>query len=407
MADSHAADVQAELQQYLNSKNINSLFIQIVESLLIEKPGNPIAFIIEYLAKQYPDQAKEAMGIGGGASEAAPAVAAAPAAAEASADPNAGSDSEDDEDDMGDMPDIAPVIKPKTRRTSVSAESMDPNKLKAQMSQVTSIEKEPAVAAKLLEIVGKSPLLRTLDNEQKDMIVKAFSGPMVKPPGEDVITQGDIGDTFYLLEEGEVDVHVSKGGADPIKVHTYTPGDAFGELAIMYNAPRAATCRAQTEAKLWVLDRVSFKVIVVAAAMQKREMYIGFLKGVPILGSVTEMEIMTLADSLAEETYTDGSVICKQGDAGDFFYIIKSGAAVCSQTDAEGVDKEVAKLTEGMYFGEIALLTSKPRQATVTASGDLVVLAIDRATFTRVMGPLDDIMKRNMEDYNKYAAQAI
>ncbi len=42
MADNHAADVQAELQSYLNSKNINSLFIQIVESLLIEKPANPI-----------------------------------------------------------------------------------------------------------------------------------------------------------------------------------------------------------------------------------------------------------------------------------------------------------------------------------------------------------------------------
>ena len=52
--------MQAELQQYLNSKNINSLFIQIVESLLIEKPANPIAFIIEYLHKQYPDQARPA-----------------------------------------------------------------------------------------------------------------------------------------------------------------------------------------------------------------------------------------------------------------------------------------------------------------------------------------------------------
>jgi len=60
MTDSHAADVQAELQQYLNSKNINSLFIQIVESLLIEKPANPIAFVIEYLHKQYPDQARPA-----------------------------------------------------------------------------------------------------------------------------------------------------------------------------------------------------------------------------------------------------------------------------------------------------------------------------------------------------------
>jgi cAMP-dependent protein kinase regulator len=56
-----AADVQAELQQYLNSKNINSLFISIVENLLIEKPANPIAFMIEYLYKQYPEQAKPAI----------------------------------------------------------------------------------------------------------------------------------------------------------------------------------------------------------------------------------------------------------------------------------------------------------------------------------------------------------
>jgi len=73
MQDSHAADVQAELQQYLNSKNINSLFISIVESLLIEKPANPIAFIIEYLYKQYPDQAKVALdSLAGGNASAAP-----------------------------------------------------------------------------------------------------------------------------------------------------------------------------------------------------------------------------------------------------------------------------------------------------------------------------------------------
>jgi hypothetical protein len=57
MADPGTADVQAELQDYLNSKNINTLFIQIVESLLIEKPDNPIGFIVEYLQKKYPDQA--------------------------------------------------------------------------------------------------------------------------------------------------------------------------------------------------------------------------------------------------------------------------------------------------------------------------------------------------------------
>lgn len=410
MSDSHAADVQAELQQYLNSKSINSLFISIVENLLIEKPANPIAFMIEYLYKQYPNEAKEALDGGLNATSAESKVTDSKTSAPSKKDsPKDDEDSEeDDEDDVADIPVVAqPKAKSGNRRVSVSAESMDPNKLKAQMSQVTNIPKSPEVTETLLKVVSKSPLLRTLDEEQRDLIVKAFSGPIVKPVGEDVIVQGDIGDVFYLLEEGSVDVYIKKKGEDEIKVHSYKPGDAFGELAIMYNAPRAATCRVATEAKLWALDRVSFKVIVVAAAMQKRETYKSFLSQVPILESLTEMEILTLADSLAEEAYNDGDVICKQGDEGNYFYIIKEGNAECFQADAAGQSKLVASLNPGHYFGEIALLTSKPRQATVKAKGKLKVLAIDRATFTRVFGNLDEIMKRNMDQYIKYATQSI
>lgn len=58
---SQAADVEAELQQYLNSNNINSLFIAIVESLLVDKPTKPIAFMIEYLHRHFPEEAKLAM----------------------------------------------------------------------------------------------------------------------------------------------------------------------------------------------------------------------------------------------------------------------------------------------------------------------------------------------------------
>jgi len=321
------------------------------------------------------------------------------------------SEEEEDEDDVADIPVVQAQPKGKSgnRRVSVSAESMDPNKLKAQMSQVTNIPKSPEITAKLLSVVSKSPLLRMLEPEQKEMIVKAFSGPLVKPVGENVIKQGDIGDTFYLLESGSVDVYIKKGGAEEMKVHTYKPGDAFGELAIMYNAPRAATCRVSAEATLWVLDRISFKVIVVAAAMQRREQYKSFLSQVPILHACSEMEIMTLADSLAEEKYAPNDIICTQGEEGNYFYIIKEGNATCYQKDGAGQDRVVAELTAGHYFGEIALMTSKPRQATVKATGaqTLKVLAIDRATFTRVLGPLEDIMKRNMEQYIKYATQAI
>ena len=116
---------------------------------------------------------------------------------------------------------------------------------------MTQVDKDPELTARLMAVVSKSPLLRTLDDEQKGMIIKAFTGPVMKQPGEDIIVQGDIGDVFYLLEDGAVDVYVKKGGGDNTKVHTYKPGDGFGELAIMYNAPRAATCRAATESKLW------------------------------------------------------------------------------------------------------------------------------------------------------------
>ena len=69
----------------------------------------------------------------------------------------------------------------------------------------------------------------------------------------------------------------------------------------------------------------------------------------------------------------------------------------------------MAQIGVGSYFGEIALLTTKPRQATVSASDDqpLVVLSLDRKTFTRVMGPMEDILKRNMEQYNKFKSDSI
>ena len=101
---------------------------------------------------------------------------------------------------------------PKPRRTSVSAESMDPTKVAAMKEKLAVIEKPPEIAERLLGVIGKSALLRMLDNEQKDSLVKAFAGPKIKPAGEDIIVQGEIGETFYLLEDGSVDVYISKGG---------------------------------------------------------------------------------------------------------------------------------------------------------------------------------------------------
>ena len=135
-------------------------------------------------------------------------------------------DTDEDDDDVSDLqvkPVPANVSNKERRRISVSAESVDPVKMKAQRANITNVEKTPDVAARLREVVSKSPLLRTLDDEQRDMIVNAFTGPEIRQPGDTVIKQGDIGDVFYLLEDGSVDVYISKG-EEEVKVHTYKPG---------------------------------------------------------------------------------------------------------------------------------------------------------------------------------------
>ena len=387
-----------DLKAYLDGVSMSDLLKDMTSALAKDKPEEPISFLIRHLYASYPEQAA-----GAKTGNAAPAKTMLGSSSLAALVAEAEPESDDGEDDFEeDDPNAKPYVEPvnmsrKARKTGFSAESIDPTKMKEQMKNLVVIPKDDAVKAELLRVVGKSPLLKMLDQEQKDKVVDAFAGPLIKNEGDDIIVQGDMGEVFYLLEEGLVDIYISKGGAPQVKVHTYKAGDAFGELAIMYNAPRAATCRAANTCKLWSLDRMSFKVIVVAAAMLKREVYQGFLEKVPILETCNAGEIQTLADSLAEETYEDGSVVCTQGEPGSFFYIIKEGNAKCLIDD-----KEVANLSAGSYFGEIALMTSKPRQATVRAIGTLKVLALDKATFTRVLGPMEDIMKRNMAKYTEY-----
>lgn len=67
---------------------------------------------------------------------------------------------------------------------------------------------------------------------------------------------------------------------------------------------------------------------------------------------------------------------------------------------AEWTETLVLKLTVGNFFGEIALLSGKPRQATVKAVGDVALLVLSRDAFTRLCGNLFEILRRNMSTYS-------
>lgn len=96
-------------------------------------------------------------------------------------------------------------------------------------------------------------------------------------------------------------------------------------------------------------------------------------------------------------------VITKQGEQGDDFYIIEEGEAVVYQQPAGKADaerQEVGRLGPRNYFGEIALIYDRPRVATVVALTEMRCVKLDRAKFERLLGPCQDILKRNMAQYN-------
>ncbi|GAA5870834.1 hypothetical protein JCM3774_001689 [Rhodotorula dairenensis] len=303
------------------------------------------------------------------------------------------------------------------RRTLVSAESLDPNAA-TQALPKTVIPKTASQRARIEKAIANNLLFRNLDQEQHDDVLNAMKEVTVQP-GTEVIVQGAVGDFFYVVEEGTFEVWVraapshsyagpgqslvSQPGEEK-KVATYGPGGSFGELALMYNAPRAATVVATSRATMWALDRVTFRSILVEHTSRKRKMYEAFLGEVSILQELNAKERAKIADALEEKVYDEGEAVVVEGEVGKNFYIIESGKAEVTKRkrNAQGSveDEVLGTLGKGDYFGELALINSAPRAATVRAKpgeGRLRVATLGEKAFTRLLGPIIDILARKAE----------
>ncbi len=88
---------------------------------------------------------------------------------------------------------------------------------------------------------------------------------------------------------------------------------------------------------------------------------------------------------------------------GDIFYIIEEGEAEATKTFEPGKPAETVKFyRKGDYFGELALIKGEPRAANIVAKTNLKLVTLDRGSFKRLLGPIEDILKRNAEKYTKF-----
>uniref|UniRef100_A0A8C9JPH5 Protein kinase cAMP-dependent type I regulatory subunit beta n=1 Tax=Panthera tigris altaica TaxID=74533 RepID=A0A8C9JPH5_PANTA len=226
-----------------------------------------------------------------------------------------------------------PVVKARRRRGGVSH---------VMVSQGPVIPKDYKTMTALAKAISKNVLFAHLDdNERSDIFDAMF--PVTHIAGETVIQQGDEGDNFYVIDQGEVDVYVNGEWVTSI-----SEGGSFGELALIYGTPRAATVKAKTDLKLWGIDRDSYRRILMGSTLRKRKMYEEFLSKVSILGQWPPPRARACAGSFPRSHLSPGTASVLQRRSPNEEYV------------------EVGRLGPSDYFGECgfpALPEGSPRRA--------------------------------------------
>jgi cGMP-dependent protein kinase len=214
--------------------------------------------------------------------------------------------------------------------------------------------------------------------------------------GEVIIAEGEADATkFYCIQTGECQVSSEKAG----DIVVLKDGSTFGELALLYNAPRNATVTAIGDVSVFVMERSAYRYVNVTMHQEEDDSRFGFLRSVKLFQPLLANEITLIDMALTARQCQPGEKIFNQGDAPDFFFIVKEGTcegkAVKDNDESEEFIKNV-----GGFFGELALLNDEPRNATIHA-GEVgcTLLQLSREDFNQLLGPLRNILDRNAKQY--------
>lgn len=244
----------------------------------------------------------------------------------------------------------------------------------------------------LQNILSDNFLFTELSEEEMQQLVDAMQKETVQRDAV-IIKQGDVGDFFYVVEAGKVDFVLDDQG----KVGYCGKGGSFGELALLYDSPRAASCIADSDTvELWKVDQKTFRYLI-AHHSHKRHCHTKELLGkISLFQDLAADDLNRFTNSLTAVHWKEGDRIVQKGEEGNVFYIVQEGSVKIHDIGLGDSQFQDQLLGPGDWFGERALLTGEPRAANATAMNNVTTMAMDRETFEETLGPLKSLMEREM-----------
>jgi len=202
-----------------------------------------------------------------------------------------------------------------------------------------------------------------------------------------IITQGEIGYDFFVVESGKFSITVNN-----VEVDVVSRGSCCGELALIYNSRRSATVRSLTESVVWVVHNLVFRKQVQLMNLSSYQAKINKLESMSTFGKLGTEMLKEILDKSQEITLSRNKIIVKKGDVGLYFYMILNGSAKYRVADNNYGDLTL------QYFGELALLnTTQRRTADVISKTTITLIKLHINDFKKILGSQRKEFLRNAQ----------
>jgi CRP-like cAMP-binding protein/NAD-dependent dihydropyrimidine dehydrogenase PreA subunit len=212
-------------------------------------------------------------------------------------------------------------------------------------------------------------------------------------PQQRIITEGEEGEHLYFILDGQVRVMTTDRAGRQVLLSVMERGDFFGEGSLFTGRPRSASVEALTVCSTLQVPRAEWNQHLQQAPTLREAIYrahqtrqtVTALSRVPAFSTLTREEREKLASYLIPRSYPRHEVVIHEGDLDRSFFLITWGQAVAVQGYGTSQEQVLTIMEAGDFFGEMALLLSAPRSATVWALTRLEVFELPEAAFEQLL----------------------
>lgn len=229
------------------------------------------------------------------------------------------------------------------------------------------------------------PLFSALSQEELLAVLNDAMEVRSIAAGETIVAEGAAGDSMFALAEGSASVFRGLDPATRRKVAGISPGDVFGEAAMVSGAPRLASVVADGEVVVLELRRDAMAKVIarhppIGQAVERfyrSNLLANVLRASPILRALPPPAQAALAKLLQPATFAPGETIIVEGLPADAVHVLLRGR--CAVTHASG--ERYPDLVEGDLFGELSVLQDGVATASVAAHGPALTLRLPAEEF--------------------------